>query len=112
MGRKNVLTPVRIITGQSMATSSSVILQSQWMDRVVFQISTSTTTAAGTFTIGSSLDGLNWTTLPLTPALTSTGSNDTFFVDIIATGGMQFLVRYSATSGTGTFTVWASGKEV
>jgi len=112
MGRKNVLTPVKIMDAVSMATSSSVVLESQWMDRVVFQITTITSNAAGAFSIASSLDGINWTTLPLSPALTSTGSNDTFFVDIIATGGMQFRVSYAATSGVGTFTVWASGKEV
>ena len=120
----NVLYPVVIWpAGTSMATSiTSAVTETRLQDNIGFQLNW-TGAPVGTFSFQVSMDYFqdiygnvvnpgNWTTLPVTPAITATGTPNTAYVDINQTSSPYMRVVYTATSGTGTITGYCDGKGI
>src|ERR1700677_1339676 len=114
----NVLYPVVIVSAASMTTNvTSTVVETRNQDNIGFQLNW-TGTPVGTFSFQVSMDYFqdlngnvvnpgNWTTLPVTPAITAAGSANTAYVDINQTSSPYMRVVYTAGSSTGTLTVYA-----
>jgi hypothetical protein len=109
---QNVLYPVYLATNVSMATSfTSAAVKIEYQDNVGFQLDW-TGTPVGTFSfqissnhtqdyLGNSVNAGNWITLPVTPAITATGTANDAYVDLNQMSAFYTRFVYTATSGTG-----------
>ena|ERR1700677_2695464 len=119
----NVLYPVHIIVATSMTASiTSAVVETRNQDNIGFQLNW-TGAPVGTFTFQVSMDFFedingnivnpgNWTTLPVTPAITAAGTPNTAYVDINQTSSPYMRVVYTFASGTGTLDGFANGKGI
>lgn len=124
---KKVLTPVPIIQAGDMSGDlTSTPVKIQFLDVVSMQL-VFTDTPTGTFEVQASLDySVNdagevtnagtWVTVPVqdetgsSPA--ATGSADQLMINMTQLAFPFIRLHYTATSGTGTLDVLASGKEI
>lgn len=119
----NLLKPVHVIVATSMATSiTSPIVEVRNQDNVGIQMHW-TGTPVGTFAFQVSMDHQqdmegnvtvagNWITIPVSPAITASGSADDAYVDINQVSAMYFRLVYTRTSGTGTLDAYVAAKGV
>ena len=107
---KKVIEPSRVLTNGNMAsatlTSSPSVVK--YMDNVSYQ-AVYTGTAAGTFDVEVSHDGVNYSPLGLAVAV-SGGSPQ--FIDVNQTGAAYIRFTYTRVSGTGTLNVTVTAKEI
>lgn len=111
----NLLRPVTIFSAVSMASSAtSSVVEIRNQDNVGIQL-TWTGTPVGTFAVQVSSDHLedlkgnvltpgNWVSLPLSPAISASGSGDTAYIDLNQISAMYVRVVYTAGSGAGSLT--------
>ena len=71
-----------------------------------------TGTPEGDFAVEISLDNVNWTALPLSPAPAAAGSADNAYVELNQTTAKYIRCSYTATASTGTLTILISEKMV
>lgn len=107
---KKVIEPSRVLVNgdmfqPSLVSSPTVV---KYMDNVSYQAVYSGT-AAGTFDVEVSHDGVNWSPLGLAVPL-SGGSPQ--FIDINQTGAAQVRFVYTRASGSGTLNVTVTAKEI
>jgi len=119
----NLLYPVHIIVAQSMAssiTSNPVEIENQ--DNVGIQLHW-TGAPVGTFSAqisstysqdinGNVLNAGQWVTLPLSPAITASGSPDDAYIDLNQMSALYVRIVYNFTSGTGTLDTYIVAKGV
>jgi hypothetical protein len=124
MSTKRKLSPYQIITSGDMSQASitSTPTNIQYLDNVGIQL-TWTGAPVGTFSIqissdyqrdaqGNVTNAGNWVTLPLSPAITASGSADTAYIDMTQLSAPWVRVLYTKTSGTGTLQGYVTGKTV
>lgn len=119
----NLLNPVHVIVAKSMATSiTSPAQETKLQDNLGVQFNW-TGVPVGTFGVQVSMDYHqdqegnitnqgNWTTLPLSPALTAVGTGGTAYADLNQLSAPYIRVFYTAVSGTGTLDAFINGKGV
>lgn len=110
MALKNALNSFQCISAQSMTgTVTSAITNIQFHDNVSYHIDW-TGTAVGAFSVQTSIDGVNWDTLPLspTPAAAGVAGSGTIECSQMAQTFIQLI--YTPTSGTGTLNAVISAK--
>lgn len=110
---KNVLKPIILLAGGdlSQATVTSSALQMQFLDNVSLQLN-GTGTPTGTFDLQGSLDQTNWVSITLPSAAAFAGSATSILMDLNQLSFPYIRIVYTRTSGSGTLTIYASGKEV
>lgn len=111
-GRKNVLTPIHsIVNGDMTTTLTSLITNIQYLDNVCVQLNF-TGTPTGNFYVQTSLDGLNWINLNLSPTPLASGSADQILLDLGNLSFPQIRVQYVPTSGSGTLNMYLGAKSL
>ena len=107
---KKVIEPSRVLINgdMSQATLTSASSVVKYMDNVSYQ-AVYTGTAAGTFDVEVSHDGVNYSPLGLAIPV-SAGSPQ--FIDVNQTGAAHIRFKYTKTSGTGTLNVTVTAKEI
>ena len=102
--------PTVIIPATSMAVSVTGPTIPVWsLDNLDFQ-AVWTGTPIGVFSVQVSEDGINWDTLPLTPAIGPGGGPGHATADLSVVGAPYVHFVYTSGSGTGTLVVTAFGK--
>lgn len=126
MARKNVMSPQRIATAQSMSASfqsSPTIIQNT--DNIGYQINVSTSDSTGTFSVQGSVDYIprteeqpgnigNWIGLSLggDPLLVTAG-NEQMLINLMQVPFNALRIAYVAgTAGTGTCDIYVMTKQV
>lgn len=121
-GRKNNLYQYRLLNSQSLGASfSSTPTNIEIMDNISYQMNATTSDAVGTFTVevsddynqdsnGNIISAGNWIALPVSVAMTLSGSSDTIMFDGNQISHPWIRLTYTRTSGTGTVTAYVSGK--
>lgn len=119
----NLLEPQQIITNGSMAGNlTSTIMEVKQQDNIGIQLNW-TGTPVGTFTVLVSMDHVrdiyqnvlvagNFISLPLSPAITASGSGDIAYIDLNQLSAAYVEVIYTRTSGTGTLNAFITAKGV
>ena len=119
----NLLNPVHVIQSASMVGSiTSAAQETKYQDNIGVQFNWSGV-PVGTFGVQVSMDYHqdlegnitnpgNWTTLPLSPALTASGSSGTAYADLNQLSAPYIRLTYTVTSGTGTLDAFINGKGV
>jgi len=119
----NLLLPVHVITAGDMSGSlTSQVVEVKNQDNVGFQLHW-TGTPTGTFSFqvssdyfqdinGNVVNAGHWITLPVTPAITASGSGDDAYVDLVQISAMYARVVYTSSSGAGTLDAIAVAKGV
>lgn len=119
----NLLKPVNLITAQSMGASiTSPIVEVRLQDNIGIQLDW-TGTPTGTFDVQISSNHLQdingnvqvpgtWVSLPLSPAITASGSADTAYIDLNQQSAQYMRIVYTRTSGTGSLTAVVVAKGV
>lgn len=113
----------QIITSGNMAASiTSAAQEIQYQDNIGIQLNWSGA-PVGTFSVQISMDHKediegnivtagNWITLPLSPAITASGTPDTAYIDLNQQSAPYVRVVYTRTSGTGTLNAFVTGKAI
>jgi hypothetical protein len=112
MSGKDFISPVTLMAAGDMSgdlTSSTVTLMG--FDNVGIQF-IFTGTPEGTFDVDISLDGTNWTTLPLSPTPEATGAAGNEYVELNQSTAKYLRCRYTATASTGSLKILISQKMV
>lgn len=126
MARKDVLTPYRIATAQSLATSFTTSPTTvTYTDNCGYQINVTTSNSTGTFFVQGSLDYAvdpttnvvknagSWTDLVLSGTPTVAAANDTILLDLNQLPYNAIRLRYASTvAGTGTADIYIMTKQV
>lgn len=119
----NLLIPVKLLTAQSMASSiTSNPVEIKLQDNVGLQLDW-TGAPVGTFSVqisithtqdlnGNVTNAGTWVSLPLSPAITASGSADSAYIDLNQMSAAYVRLIYTRTSGTGALTVTVTGKAV
>lgn len=123
---KNTLPPFPTINGDGdmSADITSPVTDIRFIDNVALLLKW-TGTPVGTFAVQGSVDYVaalpnasrvanagTWTSLTLSPTPSAAGSADHVLIDLPALGFPFIRVVYTRTSGTGTLTMYISGKAV
>jgi hypothetical protein len=109
-GTKRIVEPTYLANAASLAADyTSPSLPLKYMDRAMLVITT-TGTPTGQVSVQASADNVDFYDLPLNIAASS-GSGDTFIIDIQTTAVPYVRVKYTWTSGTGTLTAVVTAKE-
>jgi hypothetical protein len=117
-----ILTPFSVITNGNMAgnlTSAVTVIQN--LSMISYSCSWVGTSPVGVISIqvsndysqnadGSVNNPGTWNTLPMSATGTVTGNTGTGYADVDSIAGYAVRVIYTATSGTGTLNVIATGK--
>ena len=126
MARKNVLTPVRIASSQSLAASfNSSPTMVAFTDNIAYQINVQTTNSTGSFSVQGSVDYQvdaptgkvtntgNWVDLTLSGSPAAAASNDQILININQFPFNAIRIAYTAvTPGTGTCDIYIMTKEL
>lgn len=110
MSRKNIIPAKTLVSAAAISaaadyeSSSTNVLS---LDRVSYQV-VFTGTCAGTLYIDGSVDGTSY--VPLDMDAMAINGADTVICDIQVTGLAHLKVRYTHSSGSGTWTVKVAGK--
>lgn len=119
----NLLFPDHIIVAGDMSASiTGPAMEVRNQDNIGFQLNW-TGAPVGTFQVQISSDHKqdangnitvagNWVTLPLSPAITASGTPDTAYIDINQTSASYIRVNYTRVSGTGTLDAFITAKGV
>lgn len=122
MSRKNVLTPVKISSAQSLAaTFTSPVTTITYADNISYQINITTTNSTGTFSVQASLDYSpptasvpntgNWVDLPLGGTPSAAAANDTILINLNNLPFNATRVVYTSTvAGTGVADIYIMTK--
>jgi hypothetical protein len=123
-GRKNTLPPFKVITAGDMSQASltSLVTDISTLDNIAIEMVFSGS-PTGTFAVQGSLDYAqdymgnvtnagNWTPLTLSPTPVSSGSAGTILINLNQLAFPYIRTVYTKTSGTGSLTVFISGKQV
>ncbi len=119
----NLLQPVHIIMAQSMSTSiTSAAVEVRNQDNVGIQLHwTGTPTGAFSVQISSNhkedIEGNiqvagDWVTLPLSPAISASGSADDAYIDLNQMSTMYMRIVYTRTGSTGTLDAYVVAKGI
>lgn len=119
----NPIEPVKIITNGDMSSNiTSKVVPIILQDNIAIQLVwTGTPTGAFNFQVSSNyeqdmfgnvLSAGDWVTLPLSPAITASGSADVALVDLNQLGAAYVRVQYAASSGTGVLNATLTAKGV
>lgn len=119
----NLLKPVHLINAASMAISiTSEAQEIQNQDNIGIQLNW-TGTPTGPFAIQISADHLqdiegniqvagHWITLPLSPAISASGSPDSAYIDLNQMSARYMRIVYTSVSGAGTLDAFVMAKGV
>lgn len=119
----NLLRPVALFSSLSMATSqTSRAVEIKNQDNIGLQV-TWAGAPTGAFSVQISSDHIediegniqvagHWVTLPLSPAVTASGTPDDAYIDLNQMSAQYVRLVYTAASGAGTMTALAVGKGV
>jgi hypothetical protein len=120
----NITPPVKILTDgdMSLASLTSSVFETKLQDNIGIQVNF-TGTPTGAFAVQVSLDYevatggrvLNpgtWNSLPLSPAVTASGSAGSAYIGINQLAAPYVRVVYTRTSGSGTLQIYGTGKGV
>lgn len=111
-GRKNVLISTVLAAAQSTATSfTTPSINISFLDNIALQLDL-TGTAVGSIFVEGSINGLVYQPLTLSPNPAATGSAQGILINLSQLAFTLLRVRFVASTGTGTMTVTASGKEI
>jgi hypothetical protein len=119
----NLLLPVHIIQAADMSASvigTAIAIKNQ--DNIGIQLNW-TGSPSGTFDVQISNDHVqdpsgnitnagNFISIPLSPAITATGTPNTAFIDVNQSGAIFIRVNYNRISGTGVLDAYISAKGV
>lgn len=123
---KQVYKPYQVITNGDMSAAmlTSIYTNIQGLDNVGYQ-GTFTGAPVGTFSVQISMDyqpgtspnslpanAGNWITLPLNPAITASGTGDSFYIDLNQMSAPWIRLVYTKTSGTGTLNAFVVAKAI
>jgi hypothetical protein len=123
---KQIITSTPVITNGDMSQSSitSLYTNIQGLDNSGYHINFSGA-PVGTFSVQVSGDYQpgkspnsnpvnpgHWITLPLSPAITASGSPDSAFIDLNQLAAPWIRIIYNRTSGTGTLNVFVMAKSI
>lgn len=123
---KQVLKPYKVISAGNMALASltSSISSIQGVDNVGYQVNFSGS-PVGTFDVQVSMDyqpGLspndqpanagNWISLPLSTAITASGSAGSAYIDLNQLSSPYIRIVYTRTSGTGSLDAYIVAKAI
>ena len=120
----NLLAPVHAIDAGDMSLTSitSAVVETKLQDNIGIQLNW-TGTAAGTFDFQISMDHKedasgnvqvagNFVSVPISPAITASGSADSAYVDLNQISAPYFRIVYTKNSGSGTLDAYVNGKGV
>lgn len=106
---KNVILPFKYMDAISLgANITGNTIDVTYIDRVCFEVQAGSG-ATGSFNLEGSVSGLVWVPFSIA-AMSLSGSADNKLIDVQVTAISKLRLTYTKTSGTGTVTVWASGK--
>jgi len=115
---KCVLSPQVVVAGQSMASSyTTKTLDCEQADVAGFQINF-TGSPVGSFSVGGSQDGTNFATLPLAvngsvvTSIAVPANTSPILIDLVTNSISYLQVVYTASSGTGSMTIYQTKKRV
>lgn len=123
---KQIIVPQQVLKDGDMSLSSLTTSYTniQGLDNVGYQV-VFTGAPVGTFSVQISADyqpgkspnsnpinAGNWITLPLSPAITASGSGDAAFIDLNQLGAPWIRLVYTKTSGTGTLQAYVMAKAI
>lgn len=126
MARKNVLTPVKLNSAKSLATSfTTAPTMVTFTDNIAYQINITTTNSIGPFVVQGSVDYQvdaptgavtntgNWVDLTLSGSPAANASNDQILININQFPFNAIRLSYTAsTPGTGTCDIYIMTKEI
>lgn len=118
MGRKNVITPYKMLDAVDMSTShtSPKITNIEFQDNLGFHVTWSGASGSGTLVVEVSNDAaetpINWTALDFGSPITISGAADSHLININQCPYAKMRVRYTPGTATGSLTVIITGKEV
>lgn len=119
----NLLLPVSAVVAGNMSSSiTSSVVEIKNQDNIGIQLHW-TGTPTGSFAVQISSDHRedingnvqvagNWVSLPLSPAITASGSADDAYIDLNQMSAMYLRVVYTAVSGAGTLSALVVAKGV
>lgn len=112
MSGKDFVSPIVLMGAGNMTSDlTSSALQLMGFDNVGVQFIW-TGTPEGDFGVEISLDGVNWTALPLSPAPAAAGAADNAYVEVNQSTAKYLRCTYVATASTGTLQILVSQKMV
>lgn len=113
MSGKDFVSPITILEAGDMTgdLTSSVLEKLMGFDNFGIQFIW-TGTPEGEFFVDISLNGIDWTALPLSPAPAAIGVADNAYVEINQSTAKYLRCRYVATASTGVLNILISQKMV
>lgn len=116
-GRKNIITPYKILDGQSLAAAfESPPVDIAWQDNVAVEIVTSgVTTNSGQFSIQVTISGSTWQDVTLSPSIPAlNNANDTIVCNLNQLPFKAFRIAFTGPGGgaNGSATAWIMSKAV
>lgn len=116
-GRKNIITPHKLLDAQSLATSfQSEEVDIGWQDNVGIQIVTSgITDNSGQFAVEVTIDGTVWEAIDFSPSIPALSDvNTQIFCNANQLPFKKFRISFTAAGGTpdGTCDAWIMSKAV
>lgn len=112
--RKNVLCPYKIINAVTMgADITSATVDGMWQDNIGIEVVWTSSDAVGVISVQASLSGTAFYDLTFNPTLTQPASNNGgYLINLNQLPYRYYRIKYTRTSGTGTFNAWVSSKEI
>lgn len=123
-GRKNVILPFHLVSATSMAADiTSIPTNGTFQDNVGIQVKWVSSDGVGVISIQGSINAVvnqagtlvsgDWYDLTFNPVLTQPNSNSGGYLINLNQVPYNFIrVKYTRTSGTGTFDAWITEKEI
>lgn len=123
MSAKTILRPYQVLSAGDMSTSiTSAPTNVQMIDNAGYSLSWSGTPVGafsfqcsadytpGTFPSDYPVNAGTWTTMTLSANITASGSPDNAYVDLTLLSAPWIRVVYTRTSGSGSLSIWVTGK--
>lgn len=112
MARKNTLVYQNITNGDMSGNITSVVTDISNTDNIGIHL-VFTGTPTGSFFIDASIDGAQFSAMDFgSPGPLAGGSADSIILNIQQCPYRKLMVRYVASSGTGTLNAWISTKQI